>query len=101
MNETLVKPNEFQRNQMLNGKVAIVTGASRGIGRAVAERLAQDGAAVVINYASSEAEARDVETTITSRGGQAAIFQADISRSADVRSLFRSCIDRFGRVDIL
>jgi 3-oxoacyl-[acyl-carrier protein] reductase len=99
MNEKIMQPEEC--TPMLKGKVAIVTGASRGIGRAVAERLARDGAAVAINYATSEAEAREVEAVITDRGGLAAIFQADISRPLEIRRLFRGCMERFGRLDIL
>jgi 3-oxoacyl-[acyl-carrier protein] reductase len=84
----------------LEGKVAVVTGASRGIGRAAAEHLARSGASVVVNYATSADEARDVVDTIAGRGGSAFAVQADIARSDDVRRLFRETMDRFGRLDV-
>lgn len=85
----------------LNGKVALVTGASRGIGRAVAERLAADGAAVVVNYATGEADAADVVQGIQARGGTAVAIQADVSRVPDIRRLFRESMERLHRLDIL
>ncbi|MFS0518375.1 SDR family oxidoreductase [Nostoc sp. UIC 10607] len=85
----------------LVGKVAIVTGASRGIGRAIAERLAEDGASVVVNYANNSAKAKEVIAGIEARGGQALALQADISKVNDIRHLFQATIDHFGRLDIL
>jgi 3-oxoacyl-[acyl-carrier protein] reductase len=85
----------------LTGKVAIVTGASRGIGRAIAERFAQDGAAVVVNYSQSADQAKEVVTTVESRGGQAVAIQADMSRVPEIRRLFQETSTRFGHVDIL
>jgi 3-oxoacyl-[acyl-carrier protein] reductase len=85
----------------LQGKVAIVTGASRGIGRAIAERLARDGASIVVNYASSEGEAKEVVSGIDSRGGVASAIQANVGIVADVRRLFKETISRFGHVDIV
>ncbi|MGH7194612.1 MAG: SDR family oxidoreductase, partial [Candidatus Saccharimonadales bacterium] len=85
----------------LNGKVAIVTGASRGIGRATAERLASDGAAVVINYATSAEEADGVVRAIEAQGGKALAVQADIAQMNDIRRLFRETIEHLGRLDIL
>lgn len=85
----------------LAGKVAIVTGASRGIGRAIAERLARDGAAVVVNYARSEAAANDVVRTIEANGGRALAVRADVGRVADVEALFRTALATLGRVDAL
>ncbi len=85
----------------LNGKVAIVTGSSRGIGRAIVERFAQDGAAVVVNYASSAGEARDVVAGIEAKGGKAVAIQADASSVADIRRLLRETIAKFGHVDIV
>lgn len=82
----------------LAGKVAIVTGSSRGIGRAIAERLARDGASIVVNYARSEAEARAVVAGI---GERAVAVQADVAVVADVRRLFATARERFGRVDVL
>lgn len=72
----------------LNGKVAIVTGASRGIGRATAERLALDGASVVVNYASSASEAAVVVENIRAKGGRAVAIQAAIANLGNIRRLF-------------
>jgi 3-oxoacyl-[acyl-carrier protein] reductase len=85
----------------LNGKVAIVTGSSRGIGRAIVERFAQDGATVVVNYARSADEARSVVAGIEAKGGKAIAIQADASAVADIRRLFRETIAKFGHVDIV
>jgi 3-oxoacyl-[acyl-carrier protein] reductase len=85
----------------LDGRVAIVTGASRGIGRAIAERFAAEGARVVVNFVTGSASAQEVVDRIGDRGGQAAAIQADVSNAAEVESLVRQTIDRFGRIDIL
>jgi 3-oxoacyl-[acyl-carrier protein] reductase len=85
----------------LTGKVAIVTGASRGIGRAAAERLARDDVSVVVNYVKSADEARAVVDAIVTRGGKALAVQADIARVADIRRLFRETVERLGKLDIL
>jgi len=85
----------------LAGKVAIVTGASRGIGRAVAERFAAEGAAVVVNYTQGSKNAATVVAGIEAAGGTAIALQADVSRSADVRRLVEQTVERFGRVDVL
>jgi 3-oxoacyl-[acyl-carrier protein] reductase len=82
-------------------KVAIVTGSSRGIGRAIAERFADDGASVVVNYNRSADEARGVVAGIEAKGGKAAAIQADCSLVADIRRLFRETISRFAGVDIV
>jgi 3-oxoacyl-[acyl-carrier protein] reductase len=85
----------------LTDKVAIVTGASAGIGRGIAERLAQEGAAVVVNYGKSAGKAREVVAAIESKGGKAVAIQADIGKVPDVRRLVRDTVRRFGRLDIL
>jgi 3-oxoacyl-[acyl-carrier protein] reductase len=85
----------------LRGKVAVVTGASRGIGRATAERLAKDGAAVVVNYATSAEEAVAVVEGIEAHGGKAVAVQADIAKLEDIRRLFRETMRRLDRLDIL
>lgn len=85
----------------LNGKVAIVTGASRGIGRQMAIQLARSGAKVAVNYASSRGKADEVVMTIEQFGGQAAAIQADVSKVSEVEALFSETLERFGRVDIL
>lgn len=85
----------------LKGKVAIVTGASRGIGRSIAERLAHDGASVVVNYTRSSEEAKKVVSGIEGKGAKAIAVQADVGRIADVRRLFQEAEKAFGRLDIL
>ena len=85
----------------LAGEVAIVTGASRGIGRAVAERFAAEGAYVVVNYTQGSEKAASVVRGIEAAGGTALAVQADVSRGADVQKLVAQTLDRFGRVDVL
>ncbi|MGG3508772.1 SDR family oxidoreductase [Paenibacillus lautus] len=85
----------------LSGKVAIVTGASRGIGREIAERLAENGAKVVINYASSPTKAEEVVSAIKQDGGEARAIQADISQVAAIERLFSETIEAYGGIDIL
>lgn len=85
----------------LTEKVAIVTGGSRGIGRAIAQRLAKDGTSLVINYARSADEAKELVSTIEANGGQALAVQADMSQVADIRRLFQETLARFGKLDIL
>ncbi len=85
----------------LKGKVAIVTGASRGIGRGIVERLARDGASVVVNYAKNAEEANKVVSGIEAKGGKAVAVQADVSKVADVRRLFQETEQHFHRLDIL
>jgi 3-oxoacyl-[acyl-carrier protein] reductase len=87
--------------QRLAGKVVIVTGASRGIGRSIAERFAANGARVVVNYQHGAALAEKVVDGIKAAGGEAMAVQADVSRSADVKRLVKETTDRFGRVDVL
>ena len=88
-------------SKKLEGKIAIVTGASNGIGRAIAERLAQDGATVVVNYGKSADKGKVVVAGIVSRGGNAVAIQADMSQVADVRRLVQDTVTKFGRLDIL
>jgi 3-oxoacyl-[acyl-carrier protein] reductase len=85
----------------LNGRVAIVTGSSRGIGRAIALELAREGAKVCVNYTKSEDGARRVVEEVSSLGGEAVMIRADVSKLDEVRQLIRGVIDRFGRIDIL
>jgi len=85
----------------LQDKVAIVTGASKGIGASIARHLAEEGAAVVVNYASSASDAARVVSDITRSGGRAIAVQADVARQADVDRLFAETEKAFGRVDIL
>lgn len=85
----------------LNGKVAVVTGASKGIGAAIAKALARDGAAVVVNYASSKAGAEEVVAAIAAAGGTAIAVQGDVSDAAQAKALIDAAVAQLGRLDIL
>jgi 3-oxoacyl-[acyl-carrier protein] reductase len=85
----------------LAGKVAVVTGASKGIGAAIAKALAAEGAAVVVNYASSEAGANAVVADITKAGGKALAAGGDVSKPAGARGIIDAAVKKFGRLDIL
>ncbi|MEQ1657123.1 MAG: SDR family NAD(P)-dependent oxidoreductase, partial [Nitrospira sp.] len=85
----------------LSGKVAIVTGSSSGIGRAIAERLAEEGAIVVVNYGTSAEKAQQVVTGIQAKGGKAVAVQSDMSQVAEARRLVSDTVKQFGRLDIL
>ncbi|HEV8072051.1 MAG TPA: glucose 1-dehydrogenase [Planctomycetaceae bacterium] len=88
-------------SQKLAGKVAVVTGASKGIGAAIARHLAGEGAAVVVNYASSKAGADQVVSDITKKGGKAVAVQGDMSKQTDIQRLFAETKKAFDKVDIL
>jgi 3-oxoacyl-[acyl-carrier protein] reductase len=88
-------------SKKLQGQIAVVTGASKGIGAAIAEHLAAAGAAVVVNYASSKAGAESVVQRIRQSGGKAVAVQADVSKLDDVRPLFAETKKEFGKLDIL
>jgi 3-oxoacyl-[acyl-carrier protein] reductase len=85
----------------LTGKVAIVTGAGRGIGSAVARALGRQGASVVVNYAANHAAAKETVAAIEAEGGHALAFQARLDGEAPVRALFDAAFNAFGRIDIL
>jgi 3-oxoacyl-[acyl-carrier protein] reductase len=85
----------------LSGKVALVTGASRGIGRGVAEALGTAGANVAVNYRSDVAAAEDVVASIRSFGQDAIAIQADVAEEDDVACMAETVLDRFGRIDVL
>jgi len=87
--------------KILEGKVAIITGSSRGIGRVVAEQLADLGAKVVINYSSNRQKADEVVAGILKKGRKAVALHADLSKLSDVKELFTKTIEAFGKVDIL
>jgi len=85
----------------LVGKIALVTGSSRGIGRAMVERLSQDGAAVVVNYVNSSEKAQEVAAAVKAGGGTAVALEADVSKLEDIQRLFDRTVEHFGRLDIL
>jgi 3-oxoacyl-[acyl-carrier protein] reductase len=85
----------------LSGKVAIVTGSSRGIGRAIAERLGRDGANVVVTYAGNRDKAEEVVSVIKTNGSDAIALQVDLAKLDDIRCLFQNTLSQFGKLDIL
>ncbi|KOS69504.1 3-oxoacyl-ACP reductase [Lysinibacillus contaminans] len=85
----------------LEGKVAVVTGASRGIGRAIALKLADEGAKVIVNYSGSQAKAEEVVATIQEAGGEALAVQASVAKSDEVAALMDAAVKTFGSLDIL
>src|SRR5205807_7942575 len=85
----------------LKGKVAVVTGASKGIGAAIAEKLGSEGAKVVVNYGRDQAGAQKVTEKIKQSGGDAISVQADVSKAEDIKKLFAETTRAFGNVDIL
>src|ERR1700741_257957 len=85
----------------LTGKVAVVTGASKGIGAAIAKALAAQGAAVVVNYSSSRKAADALVAQIAGGGGKAVAVQGDVSKAADAQGLVDAAIRSYGRLDIL
>src|SRR6202046_2560851 len=95
------KSNRRTQMSKLAGKVAVVTGASKGIGAGIAKELAAAGAAVVVNYASSKEGADRVVAEITGSGGKAIAVQGDVSKAADVLRLFAETKKAFGTLDVL
>jgi len=88
-------------SRKLEGKVAVVTGASKGIGASIAKALADEGASVVVNYSSSKPGADRVVAEITGSGGKAIAVQGDVSKQAHIERLFSEATKAFGRLDIL
>lgn len=88
-------------DKRLAGKVALVTGSSRGIGAAIAVRFAAEGAKVVVNYARSEKEANEVVTTIKKAGGEAVVVKGDVGQPKEIAGLFAAATKAFGKLDIL
>ena len=89
------------KNGKLTDKVAVVTGASKGIGAGIAKQLAAEGAAVVVNYASSKSDADKVVDEISKRGGKAIAVQGDVAKKKDIERLFAEAKEAFGKIDIL
>lgn len=85
----------------LDNQVAIVTGASRGIGKAIALALGSEGAKVVVNYARSSEAAEEVVAEINSQGGEAMALQGDVSQEEEVNNLIKTTLEKFGRIDVL
>jgi 3-oxoacyl-[acyl-carrier protein] reductase len=100
LDETKTRGTEM-KNGKLSGKVAVVTGASKGIGAGIAKQLATEGAAVVVNYASSKSDADKVVDEIAKRGGKAVAVQGSVTKKANVEKLFADAEKTFGKIDIL
>src|SRR5947207_11016830 len=89
------------KNGKLNGKVAVVTGASKGIGDGIAKQLAAEGAAVIVNYASAKSDADKIIDEISKAGGKAVALQANVAKKSEVQKLFADAEKAFGKIDIL
>src|SRR5438445_11295460 len=89
------------KNGKLNGKVAVITGASKGIGAGIAKEFAAEGASVVVNYASAKQDADRVVDEISKHGGKAIAIQANVAKKAEVERLFAEAEKAFGKIDIL
>ena len=96
-----LQPGTMSMSKKLTGKVAVVTGASKGIGAAIAKALAREGASVVVNYATSREGADRVVAEIEKAGGTAAAIQGDVAKAADIERLFAETLSKFGKVDVL
>ena len=99
--ENFKKKANKMNNGKLNGKVAIITGASKGIGAGIAKQFAAEGASVVVNYASAKEDADRVVDEISKRGGKAMAFQGNVARKSEVERLFAEAERAFGKIDIL
>jgi 3-oxoacyl-[acyl-carrier protein] reductase len=101
MSEIVAVSSRRREMNKLKNKVAVVTGASKGIGAGIAKSLAAEGAAVVVNYASSKEGADRVVAEITGKGGKAVAVQGDVSKASDVQRIFAETKKAFGRLDVL
>lgn len=101
MSISIVASTSKDRAQRLVGKVAIVTGGSKGIGAEIARQFAAEGASVVVNYASDRSGAENVVATITAEGGKAIAVQGNVAKSEDIERMFSTAADAYGTVDIL
>src|ERR1700723_2474544 len=90
-----------QKKEKVMAKTAIITGASRGIGRSIAKRLAADGFAVVVNYAGNSAAAQEAVDEIRKAHGEALAIKADVADATEVKQLFDKTIEAYGRVDVV
>src|SRR5262249_5475970 len=99
------RPQQEERNKMkngkLNGKKAVITGASKGIGAGIAKEFAREGASVVVNYASSKQDADRVVDEISKAGGKAVAIQGNVAKKADVDRLFADAEKAFGKIDVV
>jgi len=99
--ETLSAENRIHKLSDLQGKVALITGSARGIGKAIAERFGELGASVIVNYSASEQPARETVAAIERLGTSAIAVQADVGKVAEIERLFATAIERFGHLDIV
>src|SRR5258707_12438314 len=101
MNTKIKDERNTMKNGKLNGKVAVVTGASKGIGADIAKQFAADGAALVVNYESDKQGADRVVDDITKRGGKAVAVQSNVAKRSEVERLFAAAEQTFGKNDVL
>src|SRR5437588_11038593 len=99
--QSICKTSKGEAMGKLTGKVAVITGASKGIGAAIAKKLGSEGASVVVNYATDKAGAAKVVSSVIASGGKAIAVQADVSKLEQVKVLFAEAKKAFGDVDVL